>query len=146
VNILNNYFQELSIGRLKRLPYLGYQLLLSVFIFTFIVLTIILMGVGEHIVSGDLEHAQNTIREWFTLPFLFVFALFMGAVCFSYVNIAAKRIRDTGLPGWITLVIVLLLEFIAVALISEQASYAVHMIFSLFILFTPSDQFKSLRK
>jgi len=137
----DTYFRKLKKGKLKRLPFLGYQLLLSVVIIVFTLTIVLLMGIGEYILGGDLAHAQEVLRDWFTIPFIFVFSTFMLAVCFSFANITAKRIRDIGLPPWTTLAIFLLVEILAAIIINQQTSSAVHGLIILFLLLTPSRQF-----
>lgn len=137
----NTYLGELKKGKLKRLPFLSYQLLLFLLIAVFSLAVVLLMGIGEHILGGDLAHAQDVLRAWFTLPFMGVFSVFMLAVCFFFANITAKRIRDIGLAAWTTLAIFLLAEILETVIINQQASSVIHGLFVLFLLLIPSEQF-----
>ena len=137
----DTYFGELKKGKLKRLAFLGYQLLLSLVIVAFALTVVLLMGLGEHIVGGDLAQAQDVLRTKFTLVFMLVFAVFILAVGFSFANIAAKRIRDIGLPAWTTLGVFLLVVILTAVIINQQTSSIIHSLFALLLLLTPSEQF-----
>lgn len=45
------------IGRLGRLQYLGYSLLLSLLLFGFVLAFVLAIGAGEHIIGGDIPQA-----------------------------------------------------------------------------------------
>ena len=68
-------FGDVKIGRLMRLQYLGYSLLLSLLMFGFGLAIVLAIGAGEHIIGGDLQQAQDKLREMFTLPLMIVFAV-----------------------------------------------------------------------
>ncbi len=61
-------FGDITNGRLMRLPYLGYSLLLTLLVIGFGLAIVLAIGVGEHIVGGNLQDAQDKLREWFSLP------------------------------------------------------------------------------
>ena len=71
----NVYFGEFTSGRLKRLQYLGYALLLTALLFGFILAVVLAIGAGEHLVGGDLQQAQDKLRAWFGLPATIVISL-----------------------------------------------------------------------
>ncbi|MBW2208518.1 MAG: hypothetical protein JRG79_16550, partial [Deltaproteobacteria bacterium] len=60
-------FGDVKTGRLMRLQYLGYSLLLSLLMFGFGLAIVLAIGAGEHIIGGDLQQAQDKLREMFTL-------------------------------------------------------------------------------
>ena len=55
-------------GRLKRLPYPGYSLLVMALMPGFGIAITVAAGVGEQIIGGDIQQAQDRLHEWFALP------------------------------------------------------------------------------
>ncbi len=139
--MLNALIGDAKNGRLARLQYLGYSLLLFFFVFIFMLLTVMAVGVGEHILGGDLQEAQTQLREWFSLPFMIVLGIFMGVITFIGLNIMAKRIRDMGLHGWWLVVIIVVLESIISYYVSQQLSGGFHTFIWLLLIFIPSNLF-----
>ena len=132
---------DIKDGRLVRLPYLGYSLLLILLVAGFIFAIIIAIGAGEHIMGGDLQQAQDKLRAWFTLPFLIVFGLFFVLILFAGLNIMAKRIRDSGLPGWWGVLIIAVVSGVVSVVISEEASSGLHTLVWFVLLFVPTNAF-----
>lgn len=132
---------DIKNGRLLRLQYFGYSLLLILLLSLFVFAAILAIGAGEHILGGDLQQAQAQLQEWFTLPFILVFAVFMAVLSFMSLNIMAKRVRDIGLPGWWIVLILLILESIISYYVSQQASSGLHTVTWLLLLLIPSDLF-----
>ena len=64
-----------------------------------------LMSMTEQIMNGNLQQIQVTLTEKLGLPFMLFMVVFMLALAFASMNIAAKRIRDMGLWGWTILLI-----------------------------------------
>jgi len=54
-------------------------------------------------------------------------------------NIMAKRIRDIGLPGWITVFGVMILEGIVSVVISEESGSSLHTVVWLLLVLVPSN-------
>lgn len=134
-------FGEVKTGRLQRLPFLGYSLLLQLLFFGFMLAIIAAIGAGEHLIGGDLQQAQKILTEWFSIPFMIVFGLFMLLVSYIGLNLTAKRIRDIGLPGWWSLLVIFVLQILVSVLISEDVSAGLHMLITVVLLFIPSDSF-----
>ena len=133
---------EVKTGRLMRLQYLGYSLLLSLLMFGFGLATVLAIGAGEHIIGGDLQQAQDKLREMFTLPLMIVFAVVIPLSVFIAANIMAKRIRDIGLPGWWTLLVIIVLESVASYAVSNEIGSGLHTLVLIVLLLIPSDTFK----
>jgi len=144
LSIKTAYFGEVSKGKVKRVAFLGYQMLLTISLFFFVLMSILSIGLGEHIIGGDLAQAQQVLRDWLTLPYFILLAVFLAVFFFSSLNVAAKRIRDIGIAGWTTLVIFLMVEILVTVIINQQAASAVHTLIVIFLLFTPSGQFNKL--
>jgi uncharacterized membrane protein YhaH (DUF805 family) len=97
--MLNVYFKEWGYGRLKRLPYLGYHILLMVLMMAVIIASIFAIGAAESVIGGDLAAAQEIISDKFGILAIFGFVVLIFVVMFAQINILAKRIRDMGLPA-----------------------------------------------
>ncbi len=132
---------EVKTGHLKRLPYLGYTVLLQLLFFGSILAIGVAIGTGEQLIGGDVQQAQQLLREWFSLPFIIIFGLFLLIISFAGLNLVAKRIRDTGLPGWWTLLVVLVLEVLVSVFLSQKISASLHMFFVFTLLFIPTNTF-----
>jgi uncharacterized membrane protein YhaH (DUF805 family) len=115
-------FGEVRNGRLKRLQYVGYSLLLSVLMMGFGFVIVAFIGAGEHIIGGDLQQAREILRERFTLPYIVLFAAVTLLFMFTGANIMAKRIRDIGLPGWWTMLALLVLFAALSYVLSDEVS------------------------
>ena len=134
-------FGDINNGRLTRLPYLGYSLLLVALMMGFGFAVVLAIGAGEHVIGGDLQQAQDKLREWFTMPAMIIFALMSVLFVFGAANIMAKRIRDTGLPGWWLVLVIVVLTGIVSYVISEEASSGLHTLIWVLLLLIPTHAF-----
>jgi len=103
---------------------------------------VLAIGAGEHIIGGDLQQAQDKLREMFTLPLMIVFAVVIPLFVFIGVNIMAKRIRDIGLPGWWTMLVIIVMEGVASSAVSDGAGSGLHSLVWFALLLIPTDTFK----
>ena len=132
-------FGEVKTGRLMRLQYLGYSVLLSLLMFGFGLAVVMAIGVGEHIAGGDLQQVQDQLREQLTLPVMLVMAVVMPLFLFIGVNIMAKRIRDIGLPGWWTVLAIFIVSGVVSYLVSDNAGSIVNTLAWLTVVLVPSN-------
>jgi uncharacterized membrane protein YhaH (DUF805 family) len=132
-------FGEVKTGRLMRLPYLGYSVLLSLLMFGFGLAVVMAIGAGEHIIGGDLQQAQDRLREMFTLPAMLVMAVIMPLFVFIGANIMAKRIRDIGLPGWWMVLAIFVISAVVSYMISDEVSSGLNTLIWVVILLVPSN-------
>jgi uncharacterized membrane protein YhaH (DUF805 family) len=109
----NVYFGEWHSGRLKRLPYLGYDLLIWMLSFVIIFGLIMLAGGFENVVSPDALAGVGI------LGMIFFFLFFIGALV-ANLNIMAKRIRDMGLPAWKSVLGIILVSIVLELLFPAQ--------------------------
>ena len=130
---------DVKAGRLRRLQYLGYSLLLSLLLFGFWLAVVLAIGAGERIIGGDLQQAQDQLREIFTLPVMFVFAVIMPLFFFMGANIMAKRIRDIGLSGWWMVLVIVVITAIVSYVVSSEASSALHTLIVVVLLLVPGN-------
>jgi uncharacterized membrane protein YhaH (DUF805 family) len=132
-------FGEVKTGRLMRLQYLGYSVLLSLLMFGFGIAVVMAIGVGEHIAGGDLQQVQDQLREQLTLPVMLVMAVVMPLFLFIGVNIMAKRIRDIGLPGWWTVLAVFIVSGVVSYLVSDNAGSIVNTLAWVAVVLLPGN-------
>ena len=109
----NIYFGDWSNGRLKRLPYLGYDVLLMVLAFAIVMGVIMLGGGFEGIMNPDLLAGMGVVVVIF-------FFLFFIALLVANLNIMAKRLRDMGLPAWKSVIAIIVISVILEILFPAQ--------------------------
>ncbi|WP_457668355.1 DUF805 domain-containing protein [Thiolapillus sp.] len=150
-------FGDVSNGRLARLSYLGYALLITAIMFGIMFGVAALAGMAEQVMNGDLQQIQTTLGGKLGLPLMLFMAIIMLALGFASLNIAAKRIRDMGLWGWTTLLILAVIGGVVGFLFPGEttmingvaqmapsaASSALQAIVLLCLLFIPSNAFGS---
>jgi uncharacterized membrane protein YhaH (DUF805 family) len=134
-------FGDIKNGRLQRLPFLGYSLLI------FVLLMLVMMGIvlaivgAEKFVGGDLQQAQAAIAQSLGIPFVVLFAIFMVVMFFIEANVMAKRIRDIGLPGWWVVLALAVIGSVVGRMVSEQAGGSFQMLVFVLLLLVPSNSF-----
>jgi uncharacterized membrane protein YhaH (DUF805 family) len=139
--MLTTFFGDITNGRLQRLPFLGYLLLVILLFFGFVFAVIFAMGAGEKLIGGDLQQAQATLAQTLGIPFVIIFAVFMAVVLFVQANLMAKRIRDMGLPGWWVVLVLVIVSGVLGSMVSEQAGGGFHTLVYLILLLVPSNAF-----
>jgi len=97
--MLKVYFGEWGNGRLQRLAYLGYHVLLMFIVVAVIFFSIFTVGAAENFVGGDLIATQAMLGERFGFLAIFGIVALIMAMIVGQINIMAKRIRDMGLPA-----------------------------------------------
>ena len=96
--MLKTYFGEWGTGRLQRLPYLGYHILLMVLVVASIFGAIMLVGTIENIIGGSIEETQTMLLDKFGIIGIIGIMLLIFGTMLGQINILGKRIRDIGLP------------------------------------------------
>jgi len=91
------YFGEWRDGRLKRLPYLGYYVLLMAVTGGIVLGMFLAIGAGMEEI-GDMLAAQMLFVEKFGILMVLGFLMIMFAIMIAQFNIFFKRVRDMGLP------------------------------------------------
>jgi len=102
--MLNVYFREWQSGRLQRLAYLGYYILLMVIAIVIILGTIFAVGATAKLMGGDVVATQAMLMEHFGIIAIIGVVGLMIAIILGQLNIMAKRIRDMGLPALWTII------------------------------------------
>ncbi|MCK5663555.1 MAG: DUF805 domain-containing protein [Thiotrichaceae bacterium] len=137
--MINALLKEIKTGRLLRLQYLGYSLFMGLLVVIFIAALVFAIGAGEHLLGGNLQDAQNQLREWFTLPLMIVFGIFMASMLFIGFNLMAKRIRDIGLPGWWSILVIMIISGALSYAVSQQASSGFHTLIWILLVLVPTN-------
>jgi uncharacterized membrane protein YhaH (DUF805 family) len=106
--MLRTYFGGLTNGRLARLPFLGFWVLLWVLFLLYGLGIAFGIGVVEPLVFEGLEGARGYLLANYGLAVLVALAVFCLAFGFAQLNLIAKRLRDMGLPGWLVLLVLAL--------------------------------------
>ena len=132
-------FGDIKTGRLMRLQYLGYSVLLSLLMLGFGFAVVAAIGAGEHIIGGDLQQAQDQLRETFTFPLILVMAVVMPLFVFIGANIMAKRIRDIGLPGWWMVLAIFVISGVVSYMISNDVSNGLNTLIWVVLLLIPGN-------
>ncbi len=139
--MIKTFFGDIKSGRLQRLPYLGYSVLVAILFFLVMFAIVATIAGAEKIIGGNLQAAQQILRENFSGIFLIFVALFVFVLGFVSANIAAKRFRDMGLPGWWAVAVVVVLSGLISAVISQNIGNAISGASFLILLFVPSNTF-----
>jgi uncharacterized membrane protein YhaH (DUF805 family) len=139
--MIQTYYGNINTGQLTRLPYLGYLLLINLIAFGLMLSIGFAIGAGEHLIGGNLQQAQDMLREWFTIPFFIAFGIGLMLYFFAVANITAKRLRDMALPAWWVLLVIVALELAVAYFISKQASSAIDALFGVALILIPSHSF-----
>jgi uncharacterized membrane protein YhaH (DUF805 family) len=110
--MLKIFYGEWGTGKLQRLPYLGYHLLLIVLIIAIILGTIFAVGAAENFMGGNLAETQKMLMDKFGFVAIAGIMLLIFAAMLGQVNILLKRIRDMGLPVLGTILGILIISMI----------------------------------
>ena len=75
------------------------------------------------------------------MPAILAFGVLVITLVYCAANILAKRIRDTGLPGWATVFIIMFVTGVISFLVSPDISNVLHTAIVLAFLLIPSNTF-----
>jgi uncharacterized membrane protein YhaH (DUF805 family) len=128
-------------GRLQRLPYLGYFVLLNALLGGLVFAVLLSLDVDESTLTGDLEQVQAGIAEHLSLPVMLLGAGVILLVLFASLNIMAKRLRDTGLPGWWSTLGVVAIGAILSQIVSEPVGSGFHSLVMIALFLIPTSSF-----
>ncbi len=110
--MLKTYYGEWGTGKLQRLPYLGYHLLLIVLIVAIIMGTIFAVGAAENFIGGNLAETQKMLMDKFGFVAIAGIMVLIFAAMLGQLNILGKRIRDMGLPVLMTIIGIMVISLI----------------------------------
>ena len=133
------FFGEIRDGRLARLPFLAWTMLLGLMVIGFGLLAGATLAVVQNLIGGNPATSQAILEEVLAGPLVVGLTLIGLVVLFAQYNLVAKRARDIGLPGWPTVLVVFLLTGLAGATLSEMAIGWANAVVGLTLLLIPSD-------
>ena len=136
-------FGDIQAGRLLRLPYLGYSILISVLMIVFGLALAFAAGVGEYLIAGDMEAAQLHMSENFSIVSVLLFIVVSVLFLFAGCNIMAKRLRDIGLPGWWMVLAIVVVTGAVAVMVSDEASNILQTLIWIVLLLVPSNSLTS---
>jgi len=134
-------FGDVNNGRLARLPFLGYWILISVIIIVIGFGIGAAIGVAENLAGGDIQGAQAKLQDQFGIPGLLLLTVIYAALLFAGLNLEAKRIRDIGLPGWWAVLGVFVVGIVIALAISQPAAGGFNFVIWLALLLVPANTF-----
>jgi len=102
--MLKVYFGEWKSGRLKRLPYLGYYLLIMFLVMAIMFGGMFAMGLMDAVMGANMKVIEKAVEEGGGIVFILLFMVVMFGAMVAQINIFAKRVRDMGLPVLWTIV------------------------------------------
>ncbi len=108
--MLGTYFGEIKTGKLKRLAYLRYSILLNIIVLAIVFGAIAFVAGIENLSAGNLQETQAKLMQNFGRPAMIAVLLFGAFVAFANINLMAKRFRDMGLAGWWSVLAVIVLS------------------------------------
>lgn len=107
LQMLNAFFLDIRTGRLGRLQYLGYSVLLIAVGFAASVLFVAVSDGADSIMRLDIEQFEKQLENALEGPMVIVTIVLSIVFLFADLNLGAKRLRDIGLPGWTAIVVII---------------------------------------
>lgn len=139
--IVEIYFKSVRTGRLQRMQYFAFSVAAVILVVLAVFGLVVGIGIAEQIIGGDIEQAQALLREKFSGIALLGIFLFIVVIGFAQLNIAAKRVRDIGLPGWPLVLAMIVLAYM-ISLISDgYTQQGIRFAFWLVLVLMPSGSF-----
>jgi uncharacterized membrane protein YhaH (DUF805 family) len=114
------YFGEWTDGRLKRLQYFGYYVLLMFLVMLMVVGSLLLVGMTPETMQRGMDAMATLFVDrlgWVVILSIFVVMIIIFA---AQLNIMAKRIRDMGLPAWWTILALIIVSILLNLLFPTQ--------------------------
>ncbi len=140
--LIKVYFGDFGTGRLQRLPFLGYAALVAAVWFAFVFATVFAIVGAEYALGGNLLEAQRLISKTMGIPYLIIISIVIAALLVGSMNIAAKRARDIGLPGWTSIAVLILLSALLLRFVSVEASHGLNTLAGIGLLLVPGGTIK----
>ncbi|EKV32161.1 hypothetical protein C882_3225 [Caenispirillum salinarum AK4] len=137
MKILRTLFGNLRHGTMHRVPFFWHIAGLWAVGGAAVMAVVVGMGINQPTDGMTPEQAGQAVRDALGPVVHTVLVVLAAVLVFAQVNIMAKRLRDTGLPGWLTLVAVVAVTGLVSGFISPAAGGLVNIVFWLALLFTP---------
>ncbi len=138
--MLQTIFGEVRDGRVSRLRFLVALLVLTAAGMIFMVALLWLSGAAADLAAlEDDPEALETMLEGLGGGWLFALAATGVLLFFGQINLWAKRLRDIGLPGWWSMLILIGLGAVISGLVSEQVSSGLNLAVLIALLVVPGN-------
>ncbi|MGR9072955.1 MAG: DUF805 domain-containing protein [Gammaproteobacteria bacterium] len=137
--MFNAFFGDTMNGRMSRLPFLIYSLILDLIVFVFGLLIAIVTDTFDDLMSGELKNIEDMLGQPLTTPYVVVFGLFTLLILFCAMNMTAKRFRDIGLPGWVAVLSLIGIEAIVSIMLSQQNASGLHFLVWVALVLIPGN-------
>ncbi len=134
-------FADIKGARLRRLPYFGYSVLLTVLLLVIMFAAVAGVVGTERLADGDIAEIQQSFAEKAGGATLVILLLSMLALLFAHFNLMAKRVRDIGFPGWPGVLVIFVVSAIAGSVVAEQYASLVNTIVWLALVLIPGGAF-----
>ena len=135
--MFNGLFGSVIDGRLARLAFLGYLILIAFLVIGIGIGIAVTIGIAEQVIGGDLQAAQAQLQQQFGIVAIVGIGVVFLLLAFAGLNLQAKRIRDIGLPGWWTVLGLAIAGGALSYAVSEQAASGLHSLVMLVLLLVP---------
>jgi uncharacterized membrane protein YhaH (DUF805 family) len=97
------------------------------------------------LLGGNRETAQTALHEALDQPLVVLLLIITAVLLIVLANIAAKRLRNLGLPGWIALLCAAVVALVVLRIWAPSAAYSFFMVLWLVLLFMPADTLRRVR-
>lgn len=118
--MLKIYFGEWGTGKLQRLPYLGYHILLMILVMAIIFASVMAVGAMENMMGGSIAETQTMLMNKFGIIGIIGIVVLAFVTMLGQVNILGKRIRDMGLPVLWTILGIIVVSMILNLIFAPQ--------------------------
>jgi uncharacterized membrane protein YhaH (DUF805 family) len=140
--MVSSLFGHITAGKIPRARYALYSLLLGLSVVFILLGGIFAMGLNEQLLNEPWYPAADASRLAQLPLSFFVLMLVMGlAYLFGQLNLAAKRCRDMGLPGWWAVLTLILFQSVVSATAGDIVSASLNTLIWLALALIPSHAF-----
>lgn len=141
MNIFGTLFGNLRHGTLHRVPFFWYIAGLWAIGGATVMAIVVGLDINQPTNGITPEQAGQAVRDALGPVAHSVLAVLAALLVFAQINMMAKRLRDTGLPGWITLLAVMVVTGLVSGFIGSGIGGLMNILFWLALLFTPPGLF-----
>lgn len=133
-------------GSINRVGYLqGIAIITFIFILSILALVfgIVLL---KAFMGGDIQKSQLFLYESMGIPVMVLAGIVFFALFFSNVNLAAKRFRNMGLPGWLMIILFFTVDITLMHFYGKTPSIVFEGLTVLALILIPSSSFDRKNK
>lgn len=141
----SNYFGAWRDGQLGRLSFFLHAMGLLVILGVIATSIVRSVASAAALLGGNRETAQTALHEALDQPLVVLLLIITAVLLIVLANIAAKRLRNLGLPGWIALLCAAVVALVVLRIWAPSAAYSFFMVLWLVLLFMPADTLRRVR-